>query len=443
VNLRQRRGHGGGPGSSNGRFVLSVLGGTSVGTPALIRALSAARQAGRLPDLELRLHGRALLRGERLIDHAAGAFPLVGRDATAGIRVRLESGLRQALSGSDAVVCQVRPGGMNARADDEAMAVAEGVPGDEGLGPSGLASFLRGRRLLDAIAETWAAVAPQAVFLQLTSPLGLTVARATRRTGRRVLGVCELPATTSAALLAAAAPTLGPLHHAHFGLNHLAWLYAFTDADGRDRTREVIAIATAANLLPVDAAVAHREGAVPLSYLRLFYHRDRVAAEQRRRARTRGREVAAWSGRLHALYLRPGGVDAKAIGALLRQRRMNWYDEAVVPVVAGVCSGAPFTFVLNVTGVRPETAVELPCRLRGGQVTPLPQPALPEGPQALFERLVGYERAVLDLPERLDGMSLADAIARHPFVDTPACAERLALRILERLANETACMAAA
>jgi 6-phospho-beta-glucosidase len=428
--------HGERPGSSNGRFVLSVLGGTSVGTPALIRALSTARQAGRLPDLELRLYGRALIRGERLIDYAAAEFPLVGRDRTACIRIRLESELQYALSGSDAIICQVRPGGMKARADDEAMAVGEGIPGDEGLGPSGLVSFLRGRNLMDTITEAWARFAPHAVFLQLTSPLGLTVAHAARRTGCRVLGVCELPATTSAALLSAVMPTLGRLHHAHFGLNHCAWLYAFTDTAGRDRTREVIAIAEAANLLPVDAAIAYRERTVPLPYLRLFYHRDRVLGEQRVQARIRGREVAAWCDRLEALYLSPDGPRSDAIRALLLQRRMNWYDEAVAPVIEGVCSGAPFTFVLNVTDAGSETAVELPCRIMGGQVTPLPQPTLPDGPRELFRQLVDYERAVLTLPERPGRTQLADAITRHPFVDVPARAERLAARILERLANE-------
>src|SRR4051794_31780682 len=191
-----------------GRFVLAVLGGTSVGTPNLIRALAAARQAGRLPDLELRLHGRAHARGERIIDFACADTPLAGREPSAPIRLRLARSLPEAVRGCDAVLCQVRPGGMEARAEDETMALAEGVPGDEGLGPSGLANYLRSIPVTDAIAEAWADHAPHATFLQLSSPLGLTVARIARRTGLRVLGLCELPATTSAALLAAVEPRL-------------------------------------------------------------------------------------------------------------------------------------------------------------------------------------------------------------------------------------------
>ena len=262
--------------------MVAVLGGTSVGTPALIRALTAARQAGRLPDLELRLYGRALPRGQRLIEYATTNLPLTGTGRDAAVLLRLVPELPQALAGSDIVVCQVRPGGMTARAEDEMLAIAEGIPGDEGLGPSELASFLRGRPLMDAIVEMWSRLAPHRPVPAPHEPARvLTVARGARHGGGTMLGLCELPGTTSAAIKRVVEPHLGTIRHAHYGLNHCSWLYAFTDADGSDRTDAVIDLAERAGLLPIDPAIARREQAIPVNYLRLLYHPDRVLAEQR------------------------------------------------------------------------------------------------------------------------------------------------------------------
>ena len=54
------------------------------------------------------------------------------------------------------------------------------------------------------------------------------------------------------------------------------------------------------------------------------------------------------------------------IAGLLGQRRMNWYEEAVVPMLHVLLGGGERELVLNVTGVEPEIAVELPCMVRGG-----------------------------------------------------------------------------
>jgi 6-phospho-beta-glucosidase len=351
------------------------------------------------------------------------------------------------MAGCDVVLCQIRPGGMEARAGDEALAAEEGVPGDEGLGPSGLASFLRGRPVMDRIAEAWSRLAPAAAFLQLTSPLGLTVARLSRLAGRRALGVCELPATTSAALLARVGPRLGleRLSHAHFGLNHWAWLYDFRDERGVDRTAEVIeaaadggdGIAGGSGDDGVDAAVARRERAVPVPYLRLYYHAERELARQRARPRPRGLELAAWAAELEAAYAAPGGPSAARVGELLGRRRMNWYEDGVVPALEAVCGGAPrgsgdgVELVLNVTSVEPGgIAVELPCRLSaGGAVAPRPQPPLPDGPAALFRRTAAYERAALALPDAPRVEDLARVLAAHPLVADEAQAARLARRL--------------
>lgn len=419
------------------RAVIAVLGGTSVGTPCLIRALARAWQAGLLPALELRLYGRALARGERLIDYAAAAIPGAGADPSAPVRLRLAGRLEAALSGADMVICQVRPGGMQARAADEMLAVAEGLPGDEGLGPSGLCNFLRGRPVVERIAQAWAGLAPGATFLQLSSPLSLNVAHAARHTGRAVLGLCELPATVWAAVRHTVEPKLGsgPLRRSHFGSNHWAWLYDLRDQRGVDRTDEVIAALDTRSLLQVEPSVCRHERALPLPYLRLLYHPERELRAQLARRCPRGAELESWAARLDAAYRLGGAPGLEAVTSLLAQRRMDWYDQAVVPVLHALLGHEQRELVLNVTGVEPEIAVELPCLVRGTTVTPIPQPALPPGPAALFGKIARYERAVLDLPREPRAGDIADVLSLHPLVTDPARALRLGERIVRSLAE--------
>ena len=80
-----------------------------------------------------------------MIDYIAHRIKRVGRDATADIRLLVTTSLPDALNQADIIVSQIRVGGMAARAQDEQMALEVGIPGDEGVGPSGLAAYLRGR----------------------------------------------------------------------------------------------------------------------------------------------------------------------------------------------------------------------------------------------------------------------------------------------------------
>jgi alpha-galactosidase/6-phospho-beta-glucosidase family protein len=164
-------------------------------------------------------------------------------------------------------------------------------------------------------------------------------------------------------------------------------------------------------------------------------------ARQRERAETRGAELARWADRLADAYLAPGGPAMTAASDLLGRRRMTWYDDGVVPALAALAGQGSADLVLNVTGVLPEIAVELPCRVSGADLRPLPQPPLPAGPAALLARVAAYERAVLRLPPRPGIEALAEVSALHPLVPDEGCALRLARRMAARLPAQT-CRAA-
>lgn len=400
---------------------LTVLGGSSPATPMLIDALRRSQRAGRLGDIEVRLHGRNLTRLEGI---AAYATRRVAREAQRSaapvpeLRIMAAKSLKDAFSGATDILCMVRPGGMLARAADEAIARNAASPADEGLGIGGLACYLRGREVFTGLAEAGARHAPGANFLQMSGPLGVNVAMTRRAFGARAFGVCELPLTTAAKLAQAVAPHGGAWSsHSHAGLNHQSWLYAFRDAGGHDVTARVLDAIPAGSTLGVDSEAIREAGAVPVHYLRMYLHSAREVAAQRG-AESRGVTLDRWSQRIEEKL---AAGDDPRVDALLAERRMDWFDEGIVPVLEALQGDEPRSFPLNVPagdafpGAPREAIVEVDCEVSARGVRARAVPALPAAPAALTQRLLDYERALLELPGEPGEARIAAALALHPL----------------------------
>ena len=420
---------------------LTVLGGSSPATPVLITALRRAQAAGRLGTIELRLYGRNRTRLQRICDYAEVA---PGTAKLPSLSLAACEDVAGALRGATHILCMVRPGGMSGRADDELLARRANAVADEGLGVGGLRCYLRGRELIESLAQACARHAPRAYLLQMSSPLGLNVALSRRAHGDRVVGVCELPRTTAQRLgvLVEAAAGLRWSSHSHAGLNHQSWLYAFRDARGHDITAQVLAALPADSGLGVTTAKIRELGAIPVHYLRMYFHPRRARAEQKG-TRLRGRVLADWAGRVEQALCAAGGPDSPRVDQLLGERRMDWFDEGVVPVLEALQQSQPGAFPLNVPaaaampGAAADAIVEIDCSVSNSGVRPKPVPPLPAGPAALTRALLGFERAALGLPRSPTAPMLADVLATHPLAPRGKLGELA--RALAAVRAEPAC----
>lgn len=421
--------------------VVTVLGGASTSTPLLIEAIVRSQLRGDLPPLRLRLYGRRidLLRevAGYSLERVKSRCELSNGSTDKLLALEVSSDLASTLDGAAIVLCQIRPGGMVGRTRDERLPLALGIPGDEGLGPSGLACFLRGRPTMDALAAAIARTCPSAVYLQMTSPLGLNVARARSRFGLRCFGVCELPVTTAEKVCAAVEPLIGsgPLEVRYAGLNHQSWLHDFRDALGNDRTTDVLAAIDDATLVEVEPEVIRRAGAVPMPYLKLYLHTEREAARQRGAKRMRGAVLRSWTERASETYLGSEGSKHRRLDAILAERRVDWYDKAVVPVIAAFLGDSDRVLPLNLAndgvlpGLSAEAIVELPARISRGRATALRVPPLPPLPWALTQRIVHYETAALRLTDSPAVDEIAAVLALHPLVPDESTAMTLSKQI--------------
>ena len=257
---------------------VAILGGSSAFTPALAAALAA--RAADLPELDVALYGRRAARAE-LVARVCAAQ---ARAAGAPHRYAGTASLPAALEGARVAVLQVRVGGWAGRAYDESFPLAAGVPGDETIGPGGLAAALRSAGAVRGLAEEVVARTDGAWLVQMTNPMGILLHALAGVPGLRAFGLCELPGVVlRRALDAAGVERDAALEVDYAGLNHQGWFTRVARAG-----RPVPGVATP----------------LPLPYLELYTARAERLAGLRGRARTRGAELAALDDELFASYAR-------------------------------------------------------------------------------------------------------------------------------------------
>lgn len=314
---------------------LAVVGGGSTYTPELADGLGRLSQT--LPIDELVLVDPS---AERLEPVGAVVRRILARHGHPA-RVTLTSDLDAGAEGAGAVLFQLRVGGQEARAQDEAWPLDCGCVGQETTGAGGLAKALRTVPVVLDAAERVRRVAPDAWIVDFTNPVGI-VTRALLDAGHRAVGLCNVAIGFQRrfAGLLGVAPERVRLDHV--GLNHLTWergVHVLDDkgVPGPDLLPLLLAEhgpEIAADVeLPVD--LMRGQGTVPSYYLRYFYAHDAVVSGQRHTA-SRAEEVAAIERELLALYADPA-LDTKP--ALLERRGGAYYSEAAVALVAALVGG--------------------------------------------------------------------------------------------------------
>jgi 6-phospho-beta-glucosidase len=400
---------------------VALVGGSAPSTPQLLIEPSLARD----PRLGFTLHGRSQAR-LGMVQRAAVTL----EPALAG-KVETTTDLADAITDADVVIVQVRVGGLAARAHDECFPLASGVPGDEGLGPGGLAAAWRN---WPAVAEVLACVAkrnPGAAVAILTAPLGLLLGCAREAfPALDVVGLCELPTVVLGEIRLALGQAEG-LTYAYTGINHLGW-FTQLSIDARDALDDYAATRTTDDYPTASDVRAAR--AVPLPYVRLHDQRENVVAMQRARA-ARGTvlgEIAA------SAYEAFDGGDETAIRAALARRPAPWYRRAVAPWIAARRDGTSaeefFLTTRNAGYLRHVCAgaiVEVPHRVGGGAFIPRePPPDAPARIARTLESLIAYETLAAEVVVRREASQVAGVLATHPWVASNAAAP-LARGVLE------------
>ncbi|MEV5987020.1 6-phospho-beta-glucosidase [Streptomyces sp. NPDC052051] len=428
---------------------LTILGGGGFRVPLVYGALLGDRAEGRVTRVVLHdLDAGRLSAVTRVLAEQAADVP----DAP---EVTATTDLDQALRGADFVFSAIRVGGLQGRADDERVALAEGVLGQETVGAGGIAYGLRTVPVAVDIARRVARLAPDAWVINFTNPAGLVTEAMSRHLGDRVIGICDSPVGLGRRIARVLGVHPNEAWIDYAGLNHLGWVRGLRVA-GRDQLPRLLADSELlgsfeeGRLFGVDWL--RSLGAIPNEYLHYYYfNREAVRAyqqaEQTRGAFLRDQQasfyeelkrsdrdaLAAWErtrAEREATYMAENRETAGA-GEREADDLSGGYEKVALALMRAIARDERTTLILNVRNrgtlsvLDPEAVVEVPCVVGADGAHPVAVDPLPAHATGLVCAVKAVEREVLAAAESGSRTTAVKAFALHPLVDSVTVARRL------------------
>ncbi|MFE6312459.1 6-phospho-beta-glucosidase [Streptomyces rochei] len=428
---------------------LTILGGGGFRVPLVYGALLGDRAEGRVTDVVLHDVDAARLSAVTrvLAEQAAGV-----RDAPA---VTATTDLDEALRGADFVFSAIRVGGLEGRAADERVALAEGVLGQETVGAGGIAYGLRTVPVAVDIARRTARLAPDAWVINFTNPAGLVTEAMSRHLGDRVIGICDSPVGLGRRIARVLGADPDRAFIDYVGLNHLGWVRGLRVA-GRDELPRLLADPALLGSFEEGRLFGpdwlRSLGAVPNEYLHYYYFNRETVRAYREAERTRGAflrdqqarfyeemrhpdtpALAAWDrtrAEREATYM---AENREAAGAGEREADdlSGGYEKVALALMRAVARDERATLILNVrnrgtlSALDPDAVIEVPCLVDANGAHPVAVDPLPGHATGLVCAVKAVEREVLAAAGTGSRASAVRAFALHPLVDSVNVARRL------------------
>ncbi|WP_328393642.1 6-phospho-beta-glucosidase [Streptomyces sp. NBC_00390] len=429
---------------------LTILGGGGFRVPLVYGALLADRGEGRVTRVTLHdVDADRLDAVARVLAEQAAAHP----DAP---RVVVTRDLDEAVRGADFVFSAIRVGGLEGRAADERVALAEGVLGQETVGAGGIAYGLRTIPVAMDIARRVAGLAPDAWVINFTNPAGLVTEAMSRVLGDRVIGICDSPVGLGRRVARALGADPATAWIDYVGLNHLGWLRGLR-VGGRDELPRLLA--------DTDALGSFEEGrlfgpdwlrslgAVPNEYLHYYYfNRETVRAYQEAK-QTRGAFLRTQQAGFYEEMRRPGTPPLETWHRTLAEREATYmaanreaagtgerdeddlesggYEKVALALMRAIARDEHTTLILNVRNqgtlavLDAQAVIEVPCFVDVNGAHPVTVDPLPYHAAGLVASVKAVEREVLAAAESGSRASAVKAFALHPLVDSVSVARRL------------------
>jgi len=393
---------------------ICVIGAGSTYTPELVEGL--IERASVLPVRELALVDINRERLEILGEMARRMFRAAGQD----VPVTTTDDRRQAIDGADFVLNQIRVGGQAARIRDEKTGRRHDVIGQETTGPGGFAKALRTIPVVLKIARDIRELSPDAWMINFTNPAGMVTESLLRYGGVRVMGLCNSPFGMQVEIAKALGVDPSRVCIDCVGLNHLSWVRTIF-LNGEDVTEGVIdgMAASHGGEESFDPELIRALGMIPSSYLRYFYHQQRVLADQREGRKTRGEQVWEIEQQLLEMYRDPG-LCCKP--PLLARRGGAHYSTLAVSLVTAIANDTGEVHIVDCrnAGALPDlpedVAVEIPCVIDRQGAHSITAGHLPFSIRGLVQHVKAYEELTIDAAITGEERAALLALTANPLV---------------------------
>ncbi|SFE39999.1 6-phospho-beta-glucosidase [Streptomyces mirabilis] len=428
---------------------LTILGGGGFRVPLVYGALLGDRAEGRVTHVVLHdVDAGRLTAVARVLAEQAKDLP----DAP---EVSFTTDLDDALRGADFIFSAIRVGGLEGRADDERVALAEGVLGQETVGAGGIAYGLRTVPVAVDIAQRVARLAPDAWVINFTNPAGLVTEAMSRHLGDRVIGICDSPVGLGRRIATVLGADPREAWIDYVGLNHLGWVRGLRVA-GRDELPrlladpELLGSFEEGKLFGVEWLQSL--GAVPNEYLHYYYFNREAVRAYQQAEKTRGAFLRDQQEQFYAEMKRPDTAALSAWDRTRAEREATYmaenrdaagagerdaddlsggYEKVALALMRAIARDERTTLILNVRNrgtlgvLDTEAVIEVPCLVDANGAHPVAVDPLPDHASGLVCAVKAVEREVLSAAESGSRTTAVKAFALHPLVDSVNVARRL------------------
>ncbi|MGA5067540.1 6-phospho-beta-glucosidase [Streptomyces exfoliatus] len=429
---------------------LTILGGGGFRVPLVYGALLGDHAEGRVSHVTL------YDLDEGRVSAIARVLAEQGEDVPDAPGVTATTDLDEALRGADFVFSAIRVGGLEGRAADERIALAEGVLGQETVGAGGIAYGLRTVPVAVRIARRIAELAPDAWVINFTNPAGLVTEAMSRILGDRVVGICDSPVGLGRRVARVLGADPDEAWIDYVGLNHLGWLRGLR-IGGRDELPRLLADEEALGSFEEGRLFGSEWlrslGAIPNEYLHYYYFNREAVHAYRTAERTRG---AYLRDQQAGFYAEMGKPDTPALDAwhrTLADREATYmaanreaagigerdeedlesggYEKVALALMRAIARDERATLILNVRNgttladLDADAVIEVPCLVDANGAHPVSVSPLPYHAVGLVTAVKAVEREVLAAAESGSRATAVKAFALHPLVDSVAVARRL------------------
>ncbi|MGQ5633957.1 MULTISPECIES: 6-phospho-beta-glucosidase [unclassified Streptomyces] len=428
---------------------LTILGGGGFRVPLVYGALLTDRAEGRVTRVALHdLDAGRLSAVTRVLAEQAAGVP-------GAPEVTATTDLDEALRGAGFVFSAIRVGGLEGRAEDERVALAEGVLGQETVGAGGIAYGLRTVPVAVDIARRVARLAPDAWVINFTNPAGLVTEAMSRHLGDRVIGICDSPVGLGRRIARVLGADPNEAWIDYVGLNHLGWVRALRVA-GRDELPRLLADPGLLGSFEEGRLFGpewlRSLGAIPNEYLHYYYFNRETVRAYREAGKTRGAFLREQQARFYEQATRPEG-SALALWERTRAEReatymaenretagagereaddlSGGYEKVALALMRAIARDERATLILNVRNrgtlsvLDAEAVIEVPCLVDANGAHPVAVDPLPGHATGLVCAVKAVEREVLAAAGSGDRAAAVRAFALHPLVDSVNVARRL------------------
>ncbi|MCX4855449.1 6-phospho-beta-glucosidase [Streptomyces canus] len=428
---------------------LTILGGGGFRVPLVYGALLTDRAEGRVTEVVLHdLDAGRLSAVGRVLAEQAAAVP----DAPT---VTTTTDLDEALRGADFIFSAIRVGGLEGRADDERVALAEGVLGQETVGAGGIAYGLRTVPVAVDIARRVARLAPDAWVINFTNPAGLVTEAMSRHLGDRVIGICDSPVGLGRRIARVLGANPNEAWIDYVGLNHLGWVRGLKIA-GRDELPRLLADPDLlgsfeeGKLFGVDWLQSL--GAIPNEYLHYYYFNREAVRAYQHAEKTRGAFLADQQARFYDEVGAPGSKALDVWDRTRAEREATYmsenretagagerdaddlsggYEKVALALMRAIARDERTTLILNVRNqgtlsvLDHDAVIEVPCLVDANGAHPVSVAPLPDHATGLVCSVKAVEREVLAAAGSASRATAVKAFALHPLVDSVNVARKL------------------